>query len=186
MTREQIKSTIEYKYNTRNGFYYLVLGFVCSFLLTYFLHLINKNADSTNYLIYYLPSTIIFGLCLPLSIVSFVDNLIMLKQASTFVVGDAIFEEAHLSTFIRTKAYFTIDVKIDKDTKKVINTKKMFGSNFSLTTVPFEMYNNENVKIAYSSKMDKLIVLGLKDNKEDKKHNESNNSRSNDGNNADA
>lgn len=152
--KEEIRNSVEIKYNKNQVLFLLTLDIFLSVL--FFVLLTPSIKFTSTVLILILLYNLIF---LPF-IAFYVYRIIHInRNYHNYLFQEVIFNEPH--SHFRGSMFFTIEI-IDENGKKIKkDTRAIFHSSYSFITPTFDDYINKKVLVGYNPQSDESVVIRI-------------------------
>lgn len=167
VTKEILKNSIEAKWRKHQRNIYIICGIAILFISCFIIVPLELHEFG---IIDMLKSALL--ICMPVFII-FIPTIIYYsivykntyKVLDDYKIYEVVLDKPSPSFWYKHSFYYKISFKTEDGTIKSFDTNAMFGNIFSPNSI--EDYNNQKIKIAYSGKYDKIIILGKKESGDD-------------------
>ena len=160
VTKEQIKSSMEYKWRLSQCKTYLVIwGVMLVFaLIGGFGGAMKLNSVQDGLFISLVTAAILSTPLLPMAIYPMVQIARLMKRAQGCTIHRVMLDRPATSTMYRGAVYYTVE--FTQDGERFLRDTKPLWSSAPMARFQLGEYNNKQIDILYDRESDQIIVLG--------------------------
>lgn len=160
VTKEQIKSSMEYKWRLSQCKTYLVIwGVMLVFaLIGGFSGAMKMNSAKDGLFISLVTAGILSMPLLPMAVYPMIQIWRLMKRAQGCTIHRVMLDRPATSTMYRGAVYYTVD--FTQDGERLLRDTKPLWSSAPMAQFQLDEYNNKQIDILYDRECDQVFVLG--------------------------